>query len=194
MSELTESSASPSPSNPTSLRETYVGYKTGKKILSSTEIQDQGPESYKITFEQVQNLISKSISVEPYITERNLRPEPGSTHQDPGLPSGKTTLLQVLTRSRPKKKSEKGKQRPAHYKHAEMERPWTLVSIHPHEEVPTLTPTTKLRFRPLLLFLTPEFVQGATITMGMRLKAGIGLINLSMLVKTTYNPGIGLEP
>ena len=30
--------------------------------------------------------------------------------------------------------------------------------------------------------------------MGMRLKAGIGLINLSMLVKTTYNPGIGLEP
>ncbi|KAF2550477.1 hypothetical protein F2Q68_00034504 [Brassica cretica] len=44
MSELTESSASPSPSNPTSLRETYVGYKTGKKILSSTEIQDQGTQ------------------------------------------------------------------------------------------------------------------------------------------------------
>ena len=33
-----------------------MGYKTGKQILSSTEIQDQGPESYKITFEQVQNL------------------------------------------------------------------------------------------------------------------------------------------
>ncbi|KAH0880093.1 hypothetical protein HID58_067487, partial [Brassica napus] len=48
--------SSPSLSNPTSLRETYVSYKTGKKILSSTEIQDQGPESYKITFEQVQNL------------------------------------------------------------------------------------------------------------------------------------------
>ncbi|KAF3582323.1 hypothetical protein DY000_02030677 [Brassica cretica] len=31
----------------------------------------------------------------------------------------------------------------------------TLVSIHPHEEVPTLTPTTKLRLRPLLLSLTP---------------------------------------
>ncbi|KAH0917433.1 LOW QUALITY PROTEIN: hypothetical protein HID58_025093, partial [Brassica napus] len=56
ITELTEASASPSPSNPTSLRETYVGYKTGKQILSSTEIQDQGPESYKITFEHVQNL------------------------------------------------------------------------------------------------------------------------------------------
>ena len=56
MSKLTEASASPSTSNPTSLTETYVGYKTGKQILSSTEIQDQGPESYKITFEQVQNM------------------------------------------------------------------------------------------------------------------------------------------
>ncbi|KAF3597536.1 hypothetical protein DY000_02022350 [Brassica cretica] len=83
MSKLTEASPSLSPSNPTSLRETYVGYKTGKQILSSTEIQDQG-----------------------------------------------------LTRSRPKTKSEKGKQRPVHYKHAEMERLRTLVSIHPHEEVP----------------------------------------------------------
>ncbi|KAG2247470.1 hypothetical protein Bca52824_087098 [Brassica carinata] len=36
--------------------ETYVGYKTGKQILSSTEIQDQGPKSYNITFEQVHNL------------------------------------------------------------------------------------------------------------------------------------------
>ncbi|KAF2594282.1 hypothetical protein F2Q70_00043368 [Brassica cretica] len=56
MSKLTEASASPSPSNPTSLGETYVGYKTRKQILSSTEIQDQAPEYYKITFEQVQNL------------------------------------------------------------------------------------------------------------------------------------------
>ncbi|KAH0873504.1 hypothetical protein HID58_070866 [Brassica napus] len=48
--------SSPSPSNPTSLGETYMSYKTGKQILLSTEIQDQGPESYKITFEQVQNL------------------------------------------------------------------------------------------------------------------------------------------
>ncbi|KAF3520315.1 hypothetical protein DY000_02060878 [Brassica cretica] len=53
MSKLTEASASPSPSNPTSLGETYMSYKTGKQILSSTEIQDQGPKSYKITFAQV---------------------------------------------------------------------------------------------------------------------------------------------
>ncbi|KAF3513002.1 hypothetical protein F2Q69_00006084 [Brassica cretica] len=33
----------------------------------------------------------------------------------------------------------------------------------------------KLRLRPLLLCLTPEFVQGATITMGMRHKEGMGL-------------------
>ncbi|KAF3579570.1 hypothetical protein DY000_02031646 [Brassica cretica] len=103
--------------------------------------------------------------------------------------------IKVLTRFTPKKKSEKGKQRPVHSKNAEMERLRTLVSIHPHEEVPnpTPTPTTKLRHRPLLLSLTPEFVQGATITMGMRLKAGIGLINLSMLVKTTYNPESSMQ-
>ncbi|KAF3598520.1 hypothetical protein F2Q69_00036241 [Brassica cretica] len=143
MSKLTEASASPSPSNPTSLRETYVGYKTGKQILSSTEIQDQGPKSYKITFEQVHNL-DVLIKTPVYHLEKPLSSR-------------------------------------------------TLVFIHQHEEVPTPTPTTKLRLRPLLLSLTPEFVQGATIKMGMRLKAGIGLINLSMLVKTTYNPESSMQ-
>ncbi|KAF3576668.1 hypothetical protein DY000_02031650 [Brassica cretica] len=32
----------------------------------------------------------------------------------------------------------------------------TMVSIHPHEEVLTPTPTTKLQLRPLLLSLTPD--------------------------------------
>ncbi|KAF3577344.1 hypothetical protein DY000_02033073 [Brassica cretica] len=32
----------------------------------------------------------------------------------------------------------------------------TLVSRHPHEEVPTPAPTTKLCLRPLLLSLTPD--------------------------------------
>ncbi|KAF2604162.1 hypothetical protein F2Q70_00025783 [Brassica cretica] len=91
----------------------------------------------------------------PFLQGPVTGPEPGSTHQDHGLPSGKTTILQVLTRTRPKKKSEKGKQRTVHYRHAEMERLRTLVSIHPHEEVSTPTPTTKLRLRPLLLCLTP---------------------------------------
>ncbi|KAH0883890.1 LOW QUALITY PROTEIN: hypothetical protein HID58_059986 [Brassica napus] len=109
MSKLTEASGSPSPSNPTSLGESYVGYKTGKQILSSTEIQDQGPESYKITFEQGQNL-------EVLI-------------KTPVFHLEKMTLLQVLTRSRPKKKSEKGKQHPVHYKHAEMER-LRLAKLH----------------------------------------------------------------
>ncbi|KAF2534795.1 hypothetical protein F2Q70_00029564 [Brassica cretica] len=92
--------------------------------------------------------------------------------------SGKLILLQAQTRPRPKKNLEKGKQCPVHDKHAEMERlqlAKTLVSRHPHEEVPTPAPTTKLRLRPLLLSLTPEFVQGATITTGMRHKAGMGM-------------------
>ncbi|KAH0898502.1 LOW QUALITY PROTEIN: hypothetical protein HID58_048070 [Brassica napus] len=82
---------------------TYVSYKTGKQILSSTEIQDQGPESYKITFEQVQNL-EVLIKTPVYHLEKRLS-------------------------SRPKKKSEKGKQRPVHYKHAEMER-LRLAKLH----------------------------------------------------------------
>ncbi|KAF2532520.1 hypothetical protein F2Q70_00029954 [Brassica cretica] len=76
MSKLTEASASPSPSNPTSLGETYV--------------------------QNLQVLIKTPVY-----------------HLEKRLPSR------------------------------------TLVSIHPHEEVPTPTPTTKLRLRPLLLSLTP---------------------------------------
>ncbi|WZZ27118.1 hypothetical protein YC2023_010519 [Brassica napus] len=134
-------SASPSPLNPTSLRETYVGYKTGKQILSSTEIQDQGPESYKITFERVQNL-EVLIKTPVYHLEKQLS---SRFQHGPGL----------------RRNQKKGKQRPVHYKHAEMERlrlaklHMTLVSIHSHEEVPTPTLTTKLWLRPLLLSLTP---------------------------------------
>ncbi|WZY72304.1 hypothetical protein YC2023_004544 [Brassica napus] len=63
----------------------------------------------------------------PFLRGPVTGPEPGSTHGD--LPSEKTTLLHVLTRSRHKKKSEKGKQRPIHYKHAEMKR-LRLAKLH----------------------------------------------------------------
>ncbi|KAF3595378.1 hypothetical protein DY000_02022237 [Brassica cretica] len=114
MSKLTEASASPSPSNPTSLGETYV---QNLQVLIKTPV-----------YHLEKRLPSRTlVSIHPHEEV----PTP--------TPTTKLRLRPLLLSLTPGSDNNNG----------------TLVSIHPHEEVPTPTPTTKLRLRPLLLSLTP---------------------------------------